>query len=69
MEKVNKQRFTNNDGFARDRETSQKNAMFLQVEIVYLFSIIKQDLETKHIWFSNVKLAALRKFKNDEWTS
>ena len=57
--------FTENDS----RETSLKNAMFLQVRIVHPFSIIKKGLETKHIFFSNVKLAALSNFKNDKRTS
>ena len=64
--KSEEQRFFENDGLARDCETSFKYAMFLQVRIVHLFSIIKKGLETKNICFSNVKLAALSNLKNDK---
>ena len=60
--KSEEQHFTKKDGFARDRKTSLKNAIFLQVGIVHPFSIIKKGLETKHICFSNIKLAALQQF-------
>ena len=43
--KTEEQCFTENDSFARDRKPSLKNAMFLQVGIVHLFSIIKKGLD------------------------
>ena len=39
-----------------------QDTMFLQVGIVNPFSIIKIDLETKKMCFSNEELAALNKF-------
>ena len=59
FEKSEEQSFTENYAFAKDSETSFENTMFYTLEIVY--SIIKKGLETKHICFSNVKLAALKK--------
>ena len=63
FQKSEEQRFTENHAFAKDRETSFKNTLFYKSKIVYpIFYYQKIYLETKHISFSDIKLAALKQF-------